>query len=110
LVGRAPAPPASGQSDPSKPVRVIIPYPAGSTPDIVGRTASDRLQKALGQPFVVENRTGAGGNIGTEAVAKSAPDGYTLLVAVNGPVAVNKHLYKSLAYDPDKDLQPISLL
>ena len=98
------------QSYPSKPVRVIIPYPPGSTPDIVGRTVSDRLQKALGQPFVVENRTGAGGNIGTEAVAKSAPDGYTLLVAVNGPVAVNKHLYKSLPYDPDKDLQPISLL
>jgi tripartite-type tricarboxylate transporter receptor subunit TctC len=59
---------------------------------------------------VVENRTGAGGNIGTDAVAKSAPDGYTLLVAVNGPVAVNKHLYGSLPYDPDKDLAPISLL
>jgi tripartite-type tricarboxylate transporter receptor subunit TctC len=98
------------QPYPAKPVRVIVPYPAGSTPDIVGRTASDRLQKALGQPFVVENRTGAGGNIGTEAVAKAAPDGYTLLVAINGPVAVNKHLYKNLPYDPDKDLQPISLL
>jgi tripartite-type tricarboxylate transporter receptor subunit TctC len=98
------------QGYPSKPVRVIIPYPAGSTPDIVGRTASDRLQKALGQPFVVENRTGAGGNIGTEVVAKSAPDGHTLLVAINGPVAVNKHLYKNLAFDPDKDLLPISLL
>jgi tripartite-type tricarboxylate transporter receptor subunit TctC len=101
---------AISQVYPSKPVRVIIPYPPGSTPDIVGRTVSDRLQKALGQPFVVENRTGAGGNIGTEAVAKSAPDGHTLLVAVNGPVAVNKHLYKSLPYDPDKDLLPISLL
>jgi tripartite-type tricarboxylate transporter receptor subunit TctC len=89
---------------------VIIPYPPGSTPDIVGRTASDRLQKALGQPFVVENRTGAGGNIGADAVAKSAPDGYTLLVAINGPVAINKYLYKSLPYDADKDLQPISLL
>lgn len=98
------------QSYPSKPVKVVIPYPAGSTPDIVGRTAADRLQKALGQPFVVENRTGAGGNIGTEAVAKAAPDGYTLLVAINGPVAVNKYLYKNLAFDPDKDLQPISLL
>jgi tripartite-type tricarboxylate transporter receptor subunit TctC len=101
---------AFGQPYPSKPVRVVIPYPPGSTPDIVGRTVSDRLQKALGQPFVVENRTGAGGNIGTDAVAKSAPDGYTLLVAINGPVAVNKHLYKSLPYDPDKDLLPISLL
>src|SRR2546427_1752536 len=104
------AAPVWGQTYPSKPVRVIIPYPPGSTPDIVGRTVSDRLQKALGQPFVVENRTGAGGNIGADAVAKSAPDGHTLLVAINGPVAVNKHLYKSLPYDPDKDLQPISLL
>jgi tripartite-type tricarboxylate transporter receptor subunit TctC len=103
-------PPVWGQGYPSKPVRVIIPYPPGSTPDIVGRTASDRLQKALGQPFVVENRTGAGGNIGTDAVAKSAPDGYTLLVAINGPVAINKYLYKSLPYDADKDLLPISLL
>ena len=101
---------AWAQAYPSRPVRVIVPYPAGSTPDIVGRTLSDRLQKALGQPFVVENRTGAGGNIGTDAAAKSAPDGYTLLVAINGPVAVNKHLYKSLPYDPDKDLAPISLL
>jgi tripartite-type tricarboxylate transporter receptor subunit TctC len=74
------------------------------------RTAADRLQKALGQPFVVENRTGAGGNIGTEVVAKAAPDGQTLLVAINGPVAVNKYLYKNLPFDPDKDLLPISLL
>jgi tripartite-type tricarboxylate transporter receptor subunit TctC len=65
---------ATSQAYPSKPVRVVIPYPPGSTPDLVGRTVSDRLQKALGQPFVVENRTGAAGNIGTDAVAKSAPD------------------------------------
>lgn len=101
---------ALAQAYPSKPVRVVVPYPAGSTPDIVGRTVSDRLQKALGQPFVVENRTGAGGNIGTEAVVKSAPDGHTLLIGINGPVAVNKHLYKNLPFDPDKDLLPISLL
>jgi tripartite-type tricarboxylate transporter receptor subunit TctC len=101
---------ALAQTYPAKPVRVVIPYPAGSTPDIVGRTVSERLQKALGQPFVVENRTGAGGNIGTEIVAKAAPDGHTLLVAINGPVAVNKHLYKSLPFDPDRDLLPISLL
>ncbi len=99
-----------GAAYPSKPVRVVIPYPPGSTPDIVGRSLCERLQKAFGQPFVVDNRTGAGGNIGTEAVAKAAPDGYTLLVAINGPVAVNKYLYKSLPYDPDRDLQPISLL
>lgn len=101
---------AFAQSYPSKPVKVVIPLPAGSTPDIVGRTLAEKLQKALGQPFVVDNRTGAGGNIGTEAVAKAAPDGYTLLVSINGPVAVNKYLYKHLPYDPDKELQPISLL
>jgi tripartite-type tricarboxylate transporter receptor subunit TctC len=101
---------ALAQSYPSKPVRVVVPYPPGSTPDIVGRTLSERLQKALGQPFVVENRTGAGGNIGADAVAKAAADGYTLLIGINGPVATNKHLYKNLPYDSDKDFVPISLL
>ena len=98
------------QTYPAKPVRVIVPYPAGSTPDIIGRTLAERLQKALGQPFVVENRSGAGGNIGAEAVAKAPADGYTLLVAGNGPVAINRHLYKGLGYDPERDLAPISLL
>ena len=98
------------QSFPNKPVRVVVPYPPGSTPDIVGRTVSERLQKALGQPFLVENRSGAGGNIGAEAVAKAPADGYTLLVAGNGPVAINKYLYKGLTYDADRDLAPISLL
>ena len=101
---------ATAQQYPSKPVRVIIPYPPGSTPDIVGRTLSTRLQESLGQPFVVENRTGAGGNIGAEAVAKAAPDGYTLLIGINGPAAINKFLYKNLAYDSDRDLAPVSLL
>ena len=98
------------QQFPSKPVRVIIPYPPGSTPDIVGRTLSSRLQESLGQPFIVENRTGAGGNIGAEAVAKSPADGYTLLVGINGPAAINKFLYKNLGYDSDRDLLPVSLL
>lgn len=101
---------SAAQTYPSKPVRVVIPYPAGSTPDIVGRLLSERLQKALGQPFIVENRTGAAGNIGTDVVAKSSPDGYTLLVAINGPVAVNKYLFKNMTYDPDRDLLPVSLL
>ena len=98
------------QTYPAKPVRIIVPYPAGSTPDIIGRTLAERLQSSLGQPFVVENRSGAGGNIGAEAVAKAPADGYTLLVAGNGPVAINKHLYKGLSYDPERDLAPISLL
>ena len=98
------------QNYPNKPVKVIIPYPPGSTPDIVGRTLSGKLQESLGQPFVVENRTGAGGNIGAEAVAKSPADGYTLLIGINGPAAINKFLYKDLGYDSDRDLVPVSLL
>src|SRR5512134_3588068 len=94
---------------PSKPVRLVVPYPAGSTPDIIGRTLAERLQASLGQPFVVENRSGAGGNIGAEVVAK-AGDPHVLLIGGNGPVAINKHLYKGLAFDPDRDLVPISLL
>ncbi|MGH8676769.1 MAG: Bug family tripartite tricarboxylate transporter substrate binding protein [Burkholderiales bacterium] len=98
------------QQYPSKAVKVIIPYPPGSTPDIVGRTLSMKLQEAFSQPFVVENRAGAGGNIGAEAVAKSPADGYTLLIGINGPAAINKLLYKDLGYDSDRDLQPVSLL
>ncbi len=101
---------AFAQPYPAKPVRVVIPYPPGSTPDIVGRTLSAKLQESLGQPFVVENRTGAGGNIGAEAVAKAPADGYTLLIGINGPAAINKFLYKDLTYDSDKDLVPVSLL
>lgn len=91
-------------------MRVVVPYPAGSTPDIVARVLSEQLHKAFGQAFLVDNRPGAAGNIGTEAVAKALPDGYMILVAVNGPVAVNKYLYKNLGYDPERDLRPVSLL
>jgi tripartite-type tricarboxylate transporter receptor subunit TctC len=98
------------QQYPTKPVKLIIPYPPGSTPDIVGRTLAKGLQEALGQPFIVDNRTGGGGNIGAEAVAKSAADGYTLLIGINGPAAINKFLYKDLNYDSDRDLLPVSLL
>ena len=101
---------AAAQTYPSKPVMVVIPYPPGSTPDIVGRTLAAKLGESLHQPFVAENRTGAAGNIGTEAVAKASADGHTLLVAINGPVAVNKHLYRNLPYDPERDLLPVSLL
>jgi tripartite-type tricarboxylate transporter receptor subunit TctC len=101
---------AWAQSYPAKPVRVVVPYPAGTTPDLIGRTLAERLQRAMAQPFVVENRSGAGGNIGTETVVKAPADGYTLLVGGNGPVAINRHLYKSLSYDPERDLAPISLL
>jgi tripartite-type tricarboxylate transporter receptor subunit TctC len=101
---------AFAQSYPTKPVKVIVTFPPGSTPDIVGRALTGRLQAAMGQPFVVENRAGAGGNIGADAVAKAAPDGYTLLVSTNGVFAINKSLYKNMPFDPDKELAPISLL
>ena len=101
---------AAGQSYPTRPVHLIAPTPPGSTPDIVARTLATKLQGAFGQPVIVENRAGAGGNIAAEAVAKAAPDGYTLFVGINGPVATNKYLYGSLPYDPEKDLAPISLL
>jgi tripartite-type tricarboxylate transporter receptor subunit TctC len=101
---------ALAQAYPAKPVKVVVTFPPGSTPDIVGRALATRLQEALGQPFVVENRAGAGGNIGADAVAKAAPDGYTLLVSTNGVYSINKSLYKSMPFDPDKDLAPVSLL
>jgi tripartite-type tricarboxylate transporter receptor subunit TctC len=101
---------ALGQAYPTKPVKLVVTFPPGSTPDIVGRALANRLQSATGQPFVVENRAGAGGNIGADVVAKAPADGYTLLVSTNGVFAINKSLYKSMPFDPDKDLEPISLL
>ena len=100
----------AAQPYPSRPVHLIVPTPAGSTPDTVARALGGKLQETFGQAVVVENRTGAGGNIAAEAVAKSAADGYTLFIGINGPVATNKYLYPKLGYDPDKDLTPISLL
>jgi tripartite-type tricarboxylate transporter receptor subunit TctC len=98
------------QAWPAKAVRVVVSFPPGSTPDTVARVVAARLQEALGQPFVIENRAGAGGNIGADSVAKAAPDGYTLLVSTNAAVATNKVLYDNLPYDPERDLAPISLL
>jgi len=101
---------AFAQDYPAKPVRLIVPFPAGSTPDIVGRTLGQKLSAAWHQPIVVDNKTGAAGNIGTAEAAHAPPDGYTLLIGINGPIAVNRALYKDLPYDPQKDLQPLSLL
>jgi tripartite-type tricarboxylate transporter receptor subunit TctC len=101
---------AHAQAYPTKPIRAIVPFPPGSTPDIVARLVGDKLREALGQPVVIENRSGAGGNIGTAEAAKAAPDGYTILFSINGPIAVNKTLYANLPFDPDRDLRPVSLL
>jgi tripartite-type tricarboxylate transporter receptor subunit TctC len=98
------------QDYPNKPVKVVVSFPPGTTPDITARTVTPYLSQLLGQPFVIDNRSGAGGNIGADAVAKSPPDGYTLLVSTNGPVAINQALYKEMPYDVMNDLAPISLL
>jgi len=99
---------AHAQDYPAKPVRIVVPYSAGGNADILGRTLAQKLGDALKQPFVVENRAGANGGIGTDLVAKSAPDGYTLLVTASGPIVVNPTLYANVPYDPVKDFAPIS--
>ncbi len=101
------APAALAQAYPSRPVRVVVQYPPGGTPDIYGRIMSAELSKLWGQPVVVENRVGASGTIGTDLVAKAAPDGYTLLFASDAPITVVPNLVTKLPYDPVRDLQPI---
>ena len=98
------------QAWPTRNVRCIVPFAAGSTPDTVGRILADRLQKKLGVPFVVENKPGASGNIGTDAIAKSEADGYTFGLSIVGPLVLNKLLFKALPYDPAKDLVPIMIV
>ena len=101
---------AQAQADyPNRPVTVIMPFAGGSASDVITRIVLDRMSKNLGQPFIVDNRPGAGGNTGTAAAAKVAPDGYTLLVSSSGPLAANKTLFKSLPYEPEKDFTPVSL-
>ena len=104
------APAASAQDYPTKSVRLIVPYPAGSSSnDIIARRLAEPLSAALGQRMVVENRPGAGGNVGSEYVSKAAPDGYTLLVATNGPQAIAPNVFK-LNYDSQKDLTPVAMV
>jgi tripartite-type tricarboxylate transporter receptor subunit TctC len=100
---------ANAQSFPSKPIKMVVPFPAGGTVDFFARVVSTKLSESLGQPVLVENRAGAGGNIAVEAVAKSPADGYTLLMG-SEIVAINTSLYSRLSYDPLKDLAPITLV
>lgn len=102
--------PAAAQSYPTRPVRLIVPYQAGQGTDVAARYFAERLSKSLGQQFVVDNRPGAGGNIGTEAVAHAAPDGYTLLMGTNATQTMNEFLYPSTGYDAAKDFSPIVLV
>jgi tripartite-type tricarboxylate transporter receptor subunit TctC len=98
---------AHGQAYPAKPVRLIVPFPPGGAVDYYARTVQNRLADTLGQPIVIENRTGAGGMVGAELVAKSPPDGYTLLVGNIAALAINVGIYSKMPYDPVKDLTPI---
>src|SRR6266446_1792563 len=100
---------ALAQGYPNRPVRVIVPWPPGQATDIAARVVAEKLQQALKQPFIIDNRAGAGGSIGTDAAVKSAPDGYTLLAASSGPVSIMPHLQKT-PYDPDRDFAPVSLV
>lgn len=104
------ASPALAQGWPARPVRVVAAYPAGGSIDIVARLVSQRLGEALGQPFIVENKAGAAGNIGTDFVAKATPDGYTLLMGSAAAISSAPNVYATLPYDPQKDLLPIVLV
>ena len=101
--------PASAQQYPRRTVRLVVPYAAGGTGDIVARVLADRLAQSLGQSVVVENRPGASGAIGSKSVASAAPDGHTILVGQTGEMAINQHWAKGLGYDPVIDLQPVAL-
>jgi tripartite-type tricarboxylate transporter receptor subunit TctC len=106
----APAAPGAAQSYPDRVVRIVIPYPPGGSVDITARLLAQKLSDNTGQQFIVENRTGAGGNTGAESVAKSAPDGYTLLHTAPPPLVINQTLYtKGLPFDPEKDFAPIAV-
>ena len=102
------APAALAQAWPSKPIKIVVNFPPGGAADQIARAVAPQLQTALGQPVVVENRAGSGGNIGGEAVAKSPPDGYTLLMSSGGMVSVNPHIYARMPFDPAKDLVPVA--
>jgi tripartite-type tricarboxylate transporter receptor subunit TctC len=106
--------PATGQAEdaaayPSRQIRIVVPFPAGGTADSLPRIVAEKLRQKWGQPVIIDNRSGAGGNLGAEAVASSAPDGYTLLASPPGPIAINQTLYAKLAYDPS-ELKPITII
>ncbi len=106
----APALPALAQSWPTRPLRVVVPFAPGGATDLIARLIADNLAKPLGQPVAVENRAGAFGILGADAVAKAAPDGYTLLAGSPGPMAVNPLVYRTLPYDPARDLVGVSMV
>lgn len=110
VAGLAGSPAASQSAYPERPIRVIVPFAAGSASDIVGRIILEKMADDLGHRFVVENQAGASGNLGTAAVARAEPDGYTILISASGPLAVNQALFPNIGYDPLTDFEPIALI
>jgi tripartite-type tricarboxylate transporter receptor subunit TctC len=102
--------PAAAQDWPTKTVKIVVPFGPGSTPDMVARLIADSLQRNLGQSFLIENKPGASGNLGTDAVAKAEPDGATIGISIGGPLAINTLLFSKLPYDPAKDIAPVTQL
>lgn len=100
----------SAQAWPSKPLKIVVPFSAGGSTDTVARILSDKLSPLLGQPVIVDNKAGAGGQIGSQYVARSAPDGYTMLMGTSSTLAIAPYVYRHLPYDPNKDLMPVALL
>jgi tripartite-type tricarboxylate transporter receptor subunit TctC len=101
---------ATAQTWPTQPIHLVTAFPAGSTADFIARLISDDLARALGQPVIVEYKPGAGGNVGTDFVAKARPDGYTILLSTNTPLTTAAKLYKSLPFDPDRDFAPVTMV
>ncbi|WP_096668958.1 Bug family tripartite tricarboxylate transporter substrate binding protein [Polaromonas sp. AET17H-212] len=110
LTGAMSMPAVAQSAWPTKPVRIVVPFAPGGTTDILARAVAPELTKAFGQPFIVDNRAGAGGNVGADLVAKSPGDGYTLLMGTVGTHGINKSLYSKMPYDPQKDFAPITLV
>ncbi|TMH47871.1 MAG: tripartite tricarboxylate transporter substrate binding protein, partial [Betaproteobacteria bacterium] len=110
LLATASAAEDRAQPYPSRPIRLVVPFPPGGSTDILARALAQKLAEGLGQPVVIDNRPGAGGSIGSEAAAKAAPDGYTLVMGQLGPLAVSPAIYRNLPYDPVKSFAPVSLM
>src|SRR6476620_4022870 len=100
---------ANAQQYPDRPVKIVVPYTAGGATDAVGRALAQRLSDLWKQPVIVENKAGAGASLGADFVAKSTPDGYTLLFSDSSPFVINPHIYDKLPFDPLKDLEPVAL-
>jgi tripartite-type tricarboxylate transporter receptor subunit TctC len=100
----------NAQTYPTRPIQVIVPFAGGSASDVLTRILVDRAGKSIGQPFIIDNRPGAGGNTGTAAAARATPDGYTIICSGSGPIAANVTLYRDLGYDPQKDFEPIAMI